>query len=441
MEKHPIRYRVMMLFLSNLLLRLMGFAYRAALTRAAGSAAIGLESLLMQIYGVTVSFCISGLNVAVTSLSARAEDSERAAIFRSAFGVFCILFIAAAAPIAAFSSGVCKYALGEPELHGSLLLMLLCIFMTGVENLLKSVHMGAGRAGRCAASELTEQAVRYAAVILLLKTIETGGDPGKVFLIILGMVLSEFVSVGFLSCSFHFLFRKKGAGKARGSYIREIVRTAFPALLTALSGTLFSSLGTLLLPRMLAARGALWNEALSEIGVMNASALPLTMLPMALVDAIAAALMPEVCSLSSRGRDAEKLITRSFIAAGLAGAAYSFLMLMFGTRLSYALFACASESSVFIILTFNSLFVLLQVISVSAMNGLLIQRTVLSIAVISEAYQLVLVMLITPALGLAGYALGLLAGEAFRLALNCIALRSELKKGYGIKPAFMVKSA
>ena len=49
-----------MLFCSNAVLRLIGFAYRAALLKSAGSEAMGLYSLVMQIYAVVSAVCVYG---------------------------------------------------------------------------------------------------------------------------------------------------------------------------------------------------------------------------------------------------------------------------------------------------------------------------------------------------------------------------------------------
>ena len=63
--------RVITLTLSNIALQALGFVYRMMLTDCAGTTALGLQSLVMQIYSIAVSVCISGLNVAVITVAAR----------------------------------------------------------------------------------------------------------------------------------------------------------------------------------------------------------------------------------------------------------------------------------------------------------------------------------------------------------------------------------
>lgn len=78
------------------------------------------------------------------------------------------------------------------------------------------MHIAAGRVRTTAFSEITEQTARFFLVWLLLKSFAANsafamqGEPSfSVKLIITGMVLSEFFSVGFLSVSYFRTFVKK----------------------------------------------------------------------------------------------------------------------------------------------------------------------------------------------------------------------------------------
>ena len=68
--------RVITLTLSNIALQALGFVYRMMLADCAGTTALGLQSLVMQIYSIAVSICISGLNVAVITVAARLNAAE-----------------------------------------------------------------------------------------------------------------------------------------------------------------------------------------------------------------------------------------------------------------------------------------------------------------------------------------------------------------------------
>lgn len=93
--------RVITLTLSNIALQALGFVYRMMLTDCAGTTALGLQSLVMQIYSIAVSACISGLNVAVITVAARLNAAGGRGIrtlTRCALLAFCVLFLLSAVP-------------------------------------------------------------------------------------------------------------------------------------------------------------------------------------------------------------------------------------------------------------------------------------------------------------------------------------------------------
>lgn len=156
--------RVITLTLSNIALQALGFVYRMMLTDCAGTTALGLQSLVMQIYSIAVSVCISGLNVAVITVAARAECSGRsghshpdalctACVLRAVFAFRCSFVYTAQVDRTLshrrLQNGGCDTA--RFDMH----------IPDGNGNILKSVHIAAGRVRTTAFSEITEQTARF----------------------------------------------------------------------------------------------------------------------------------------------------------------------------------------------------------------------------------------------------------------------------------------
>lgn len=140
--------RVITLTLSNIALQALGFVYRMMLTDCAGTTALGLQSLVMQIYSIAVSVCISGLNVAVITVAARLNAAGGRGIrtlTRCALLAFCVLFLLSAVPSFILRRSIALRLIGDCKTEGAIPLVLICIFLTGTENILKSVHIAAGR--------------------------------------------------------------------------------------------------------------------------------------------------------------------------------------------------------------------------------------------------------------------------------------------------------
>lgn len=399
-----------------------------ALSREAGVIALGMNSLVMQIYGIVVSVCISGLNVSLAALSARTKNDEMGRLLFAALPVLLALWSAIAAPLFLFRKALADHVLGNRGLYPTLSLMLVCILMTGIENVLKSIHIGSKLVSRSAVSEVLEQGVRFFLVIMLLKNTERSLESETVFLIILGMTISEIVSVTFLFVSYVKYFGFPKLLSLNSGVLSDVVKIAFPATLTSVSSNVFSSAGALMLPSLLTGYGMTAEEALSEIGVMNTAAVPISMLPMAFVGAIAAVIMPEISEKHSKKEDPSRIIGISFLIVMLVGSVSIAALFVFADDIAEKLFGLCIDSSVMRLLNIKAYVIFFQITSVSILNGLMKQKTVLTFAFIGEVYQLIMIMLLTPVFGLRGYAAGMIIGELLRFVLNIIAVKDEINK-------------
>ena len=430
MKKDSFSYRVTVLFLSNLLLFAMGFAYRAALSRRAGYSALGLNSLVMQVYRVIAAVCISGLNVSTAALAARLEPACLRSLFKAAFGLFCGLWSAAAVMILLFGRSIAENAIGDAGTYPTLLLMLLCIFMTGTENILRAVLMGRGTVRPCALSELCEQGVRFAAVIILLTRLEHGDDAHTVFLIMLGMVMSESVSLAFLGTSLLRITRGETLPRCvvRNLMVRS-ARLAFPAAMTSAASAVFASFGTILLPKLLVMYGMKGEDALAAIGGMNTVCLPQAGIPMALSAAVAANLTPAVSGMAARLEPVRGFVKRAFIKTGTACFVLCLLIFAVSGRLIPLFFACRADGSLLGFVFAYSFVGMLHSICVSVLNGLCCQRAVFITSLTGEIYGLALSLMLVPLFGLAAFPASCALGEALKLLLGFIFYDAKTKMG------------
>lgn len=435
-KKNSNTYKVCILASSNLLLQILGFVYRMMLTDLAGTEALGLQSLVMQVYSIAVSICISGMNVAVTTMAARLAARGSSSIRRLAinsFRIYLALFFLMAIPMFSFRNAIAERMIGDASSARSLVLILVCIFMTGIENLLKSIHHGVGRVRPTAVSELMEQSARFILVFLLLSNRGESANSETVFLIILGMVFSEFVSVGLLFASY---MRKFGRERPAviPSLTHDLTGILVPAAFTGLASTIFASAASLLLPNRLMLAGYTRGMALSTLGMLNSVAVPLVMPPMAFVGAVGTVSLPAVSAAAFEGnRDRLRiLIGKSMYAALSAACCINFAFLPFLQQLSYLLFGMVPRMEIFILLSIKAAIIYFQIVSAAVLNGLKRQRLVLIYAVIGEVTQLILIYVLSAisSLHIYGYLISMSIGEFIRLMLSF----AEIKRTLGIWP-------
>ena len=288
-RKKTVLYAAGVLACGNIALQALGFVYRVMLSRFAGAEGLGMYRLANSVYLVLHTGCLSGVTMACSRLSAACEATgekgKTGAVLRLAFSVFFTLAFASAAGLLLCGDQIAAGILGNPHAAQAFPFMLLCLMLTGIENILKALFIGLECVQYTAISETGEQLVRIAAVGVLLHTV--GGDCGTMAkLIFAGMAVSEVFSALFLSC----LFRRERA-RLRGEKTRpdrelrrQFAAIAVPISVSALTTNLLSAAGAVLLPRRLMTAGLDAEQALAALGTLSGMALPLMLLPSALID-------------------------------------------------------------------------------------------------------------------------------------------------------------
>lgn len=432
-DKRTIKYNVMLLTLSNMTLQGIGFIYRMMLAELAGAEAMGLNSLVMQIYSMAVSVCISGMNVAVVTLSARQLPNGSGAIrrlVRMAFGVYLALYFAMAIPVFIARDAIARHLIGDAGIGSAISLVLICIFMTGIENLLKSVHLGTNRARITAISEIIEQSARLVFVFLLLKRFATGGSIKAVEIVLAGMIMSEFFSVGTLLCSYRKNYICCGKSLPSNEHLLTLQTYSSilaPAGFTAIASTVFEAMASLLLPGRLEIAGYTRSAALAAIGTLNGVAAPLVSMPMCFIAASNNILMPKIAEAMGECDNAKLrfFIKRSLLSSCAAILFVNLPLLPFTQKLSELCFNVQPARGVFLLLTIKYAIIYFQVTVAMILNGMMMQKTILRYAIMGELLQLLLIYLLSanPFLHIYGYLAAMIIGEGIRLVLSLAAVK------------------
>lgn len=199
--------------------------------------------------------------------------------------------------------------------------MLLCLTLTGVENIFKSLFIGLERVQYTACSEVGEQLIRIFAVSFLLYEYGSG-DYGRIaMLIFAGMVCSEIFSALFLTRLFRRNMRHIRFTRPDKELYGQFFGIAAPLSASALIGNMLGSAGAVLLPQRLMAAGLDYEQALSALGVISGMAMPLLLFPVAFVSSVCTALLPAVTAAQAVGEQARvRVLTgRAVTTVGLIG--------------------------------------------------------------------------------------------------------------------------
>jgi stage V sporulation protein B len=431
-NKRSFFYQAALLAASNTVLLLLGFAYRVLLGRLAGPEGLGVYTLVMQVYAIVMSVCVAGLCVASTRMTADLQArGDYAGIRRmTRFAVCCFLTLLGilTLPILSMREFIAGRILGDPRTADALWMVLICISLTGLENICKAIFHGARLVRYVAVSEVGEQLLRIAIVWMLLKRYMNGDNGFTAFLILLGMTLSEIYSVLFLGGSFasRIVRVKKGAAvKARGIR-RDFLKIAVPSAFTSLLANVFSSIAVVIFPMRLLLAGYTRTEAVSALGLISGMVMPILLLPNAFVGALCTLLMPSISASLARKDfgDLTRKINKGIEVTGLFALPATALLLPFTPMLCALLFGQTAPPMLVVALAAEAVTGYYLVLTISILNGIGRQKQVLVFAGVGELFQLALVWVLSamPSLHVYGYIFGVMCGDLFRMAAGFICL-------------------
>ena len=252
-RKGTILYAAGVLACGNVLLQVLGFVYRVVLSRFAGAEGLGVYRLVNSVYLVLNAGCLSGVTTACSRLSAaceaRGESGRLGAVLQLAFRAFFALSAACAAVVLLCGGSIAANLLGDGRCARAFPYMLLCLTLTGVENIFKSLFIGLERVQYTACSEVGEQLIRIFAVSFLLYEYGSG-DYGRIaMLIFAGMVCSEIFSALFLTRLFRRNMRHIRFTRPDKELYGQFFGIAAPLSASALIGNMLGSAGAVLLPQ------------------------------------------------------------------------------------------------------------------------------------------------------------------------------------------------
>lgn len=224
------------------------------------------------------------------------------------------------------------------------------------------------------------------------------------------------------------------AQERTGALLLRFARTALPVCLSAVALPALTLVDSATLPRLLLGQGMDEAAALHQVGLFN-HAQPLVQLVTLIATSMTAALVPAIAYARQRGETA-LLRSRTETAvrvAWLTGLAASFGLAVTAEPINRMLFDTATGSATMAILAFTAVFGTLQIVTASVLIGCGASRLPATYLFAATLFKLLLNLLLTPPLGLAGAAWASVAAYALASLLGLAALRRRV--GASFPPA------
>lgn len=447
---HPLVTGTVILTVTGLVSRFIGFFYRIFLSNVFGAEGMGLYQLISPVLALSFSLTVSGIQTAISKYVASETSTHD---YKSSFRTLWAGFLLAMALSAVCALGIYVYAdpiaanlLLEARTAPLLRIIALSIPMASVHSCINGYFYGIRKTGIPAFSQLAEQVCRVGSVYLIYFICQKHGLTPTISFAVVGLVIGEsasmIVSVVAILARAHQVFpagskntpafslrrgifgyhSSRSAAGLIGIYRRItglLLQLAVPLSANRLVLNLLQSVEAIYIPNRLMAYGLSNADALSVYGVLTGMSLPLILFPSAITNSVSVLLLPIVSEADAGGNKnaVRRAIFTSIRLCLLLGFFFTALFLVFGRLAGRLLFHSELAGSFILTLSFLCPFMYIASMLNSILNGLGKTIRTFLFSVASLLLRLLFVFFAIPRYGIQGYLWGMLASQILQTLL------------------------
>ncbi len=434
--RNPLVFGTVVLTLTGLISRFIGFFYRIFLSNVFGAEGMGIYQLISPVLALTFALTVSGIQTAISKYVAAETGTHD---YRTSFGTLWTGFLLAmalsvlcAACIYLHADYIAAAFLLEARTAPLLRIIALSIPMAAVHSCINGYFYGIRRTAVPAISQLAEQVCRVGSVWIIYRICLRHGLRPTISFAVVGLVIGEsasmIVSVVAILSRAHRVFPSglvhpcpavKPAFSAYRRIAAQLLRLAVPLSANRLVLNLLQSVEAVYIPNRLMAYGLSSADALGVYGVLTGMSLPLILFPSALTNSISVLLLPIVSEADTNGNHAavRRAVMTSIRCCLLLGFLCTAMFLLTGRAAGRILFHSRLAGSFILTLSFICPFMYIASTLSSVLNGLGKTAQTFLFSVVSLLLRLLFVFAAIPRFGIKGYLWGMLASQMLQTAL------------------------
>ena len=413
-----------LLTLTGIVSRLIGFFYKIFLSRTIGAEALGIFQLIFPVFVFALAISCGGIQTAISRFTAASESRKEARLYLYLGTVLSVaLSFLCAFAVYENAGFLSRYLLEEPRCEDLLRIMALAIPFASIHNCINGYYYGLKKTAIPAASQLLEQIIRVAGVYVICMILTEEGKALTATTAVWGLFIGELASSLFCITMLRF---KKASGQVRHSF-KNLCSMAFPFTVNRIVLSLAQSLETILIPMSLKDFGYSTYDALSVYGILTGMVLSTIMLPAVLSNSLSVLLLPEIsrAQASRQERQIQRIIKKTVELSVILGLLCTFIFLISGTFVGQQLFHNHLAGIYLKNLCWICPFLFLSSTLCSILHGLGKPKTVLGINIGGSCIRMLFILFLIPQMGMRGYLWGMLVSQIFVSALSYRNLRKS----------------
>lgn len=408
------------LTLTGVVTRLLGFIFKIILSRIIGAEGIGLYQLVLPICGIIYAIGISGFEVAISRLTAKYVAHKNP---QKAFSILwistiysMILSLILCLIITKNSIWIAQTVFKNKNVAPLIKTVVWSMPFSAIHCMITSFCLGQQKTGFAGLSQLAEQLIRMSSVYFIIKiTGKTDASIGVLSLVI-GEIGAAVISINYIL--FATKKREKTPLKLLSHYSKEIRKTALPVSLNKLSLAGIQSIETILIPIMLVKSGLSDINAIKTLGILTGMALPVILFPSTLTNSVALMLLPNVSAITNQPKKLKTSGRYALMFSLIFGFVCIIFMLTLGAKICTIAFKEPAAEKYIKTLTWLCPFIFISTTYKSMLNAIGKSSQILANNMLSEAINILFIILLIPSYGIMAYMYGLLISQCANALLQ-----------------------
>lgn len=451
LKKHPLITGTIILTITGLVSRIIGFYYRIYLTKLFGEEGMGIYQLLSPVLALSFSLTAAGYQTAISKFVAERSNGKSHALFQPVF-----VGLSISLPLSFLCTGVIFFAsdfigtclLQEPRTVPMLRILAFSVPLSAVHSCINGYFYGRKKTAIPAVSQLLEQLARvgcvYTVSVFALAKCQSLTVNVAVLGLAFGELISMLISVAAIYVCYareHISHRTASSLPTSGIHINPVANTAscatgllsvyrsilgmaLPLTANRIVLNLLQSVEAVSIPAKLKLYGYDTTTALSVYGVLTGMAMPLIFFPNALTGSVAVLLLPIISENNAQGNihGVKQAIKRTIKYCGLMGLACMCVFAFFGNLMGTILFDSPLAGYFITTLGFICPFLYLDTTLSSILQGLGKAGSIFIMNVICLLVRLVFIFTAVPNVGISGYLWGILCSQLLQSILYLLCL-------------------
>ncbi|MEG0318618.1 MAG: stage V sporulation protein B [Niameybacter sp.] len=448
MGKKALITGTIILTLTSLATKVLGFIFRIYMSNLMGAEGVGLYQLIFPIYMLIWATSSAGISLAVSK-----KVAEHTAHGRHADGIHTLkAALMISVSIATLMSGfifvsapwIATSYIHEPRTALALRYLFVCVPFMAIACCIRGYFQGRQEMAVSGLAQVVEQVARMAIIFFFAGLYIPKGIEYACALGALGLCAGEFCSALFTFIMLQLKKRKLPLSKPTlpyNSVIGTLITISIPITANRFLTSALSSIENILIPIQLQKYGMNSSDALGMYGMFSGMALPLLFFPSMVTMAISTALVPAISEAVAKKnmRVLHKTVSKSIQYSAVIGIGACVLFLTLGNEIAMSCYGRKEVGDLLRYLAIICPFLYLRDILTGMLNGLGLQRLTFKGNSIASVVCIILILILVPHLGIVGFVVALLIQSTL---VSCYHLWHALKHinlsvdiiGWFIKP-------